>query len=124
VPKRADYRLVHRSRVQEEIWEIESAFARSRIIEPDSKEWFEWLEAIPSSFSYEYDGQYSFSPRHRPTTRFYRYTARKEKRRGGTYWYAYVRRKGIMKKTYLGKTENLTAWHLDIFAWRLDLRQQ
>ena len=37
-----------------------------------------------------------------------RLTARKETRRGQPYWYAYRRRKGKLKKVYLGRTEDLT----------------
>ncbi len=120
MPKRADYLLIHHSWPGEDIWEIDT-FDKRIEVEPSSKEWFEWLAAIPSSFSFEY--YIYLPPRFKFTTRLYRLTARKERRRERTYWYAYVMRKGKMKKAYLGKTEDLTGGQLNLVATWLDLRE-
>src|SRR5215468_1886380 len=45
------------------------------------------------------------------------YTARKEtKQRGESYWYAYRKRAGKLKKTYLGKSTDLTLARLEEVA--------
>ena len=58
-----------------------------------SAEWFAWLEQH-CSFRFETD-----------STAF---TARKEQRPGGWYWYAYRRKQGKLYNTYIGKLEELT----------------
>ncbi len=58
-----------------------------------SAEWYAWLEGH-RSFSFEAsDGTF---------------TARKEERTGGWYWYAYRRREGKLHTAYLGKSAELT----------------
>ncbi len=47
------------------------------------------------------------------------FTARREVRRGNLYWYAYRRRGGKLRKTYLGKPEEMTQEHLDRASARL-----
>jgi hypothetical protein len=59
----------------------------------ESAEWYAWLEGH-SSFSFE-----------APNGTF---TARKEERTGGWYWYAYRRREGKLHTAYLGKSAELT----------------
>lgn len=63
-------------------------------IEVNSAEWFEWLDQTTHT---------TFLFRHLETT----FTARKEKRRGGWYWYAYRRYQGKLYSAYLGKSSEL-----------------
>jgi LuxR family maltose regulon positive regulatory protein len=61
-----------------------------------SDRWFGWL-ADPVTKSFSFQGQGGTL------------TARKERRsRGGGYWVAYRRRRGRLRKAYLGKAEELT----------------
>jgi DNA-binding CsgD family transcriptional regulator len=66
-----------------------------------SAEWFAWLEHH-CSFRFETD-----------CTAF---TARKEPRPGGWYWYAYRRKHGKLHSSYLGKSEELTLERLSLIA--------
>lgn len=103
MPKKADYILRHYVWNTWDIWVTVTSddIGRERrmVIPPDSNAWFEWLAAIPSSFSL---GCFL-------DNRYYHFTARKEKRGQRTYWYAYMQRAGKVKKEYLGKTEDLTS---------------
>jgi predicted ATPase/DNA-binding CsgD family transcriptional regulator len=63
--------------------------------------WYSWLEQH-SSFTFE-----------TPRTTF---TARKEQRPGGRYWYAYRRIRGKLHSFYLGKSEELTFERLNATA--------
>ncbi len=63
--------------------------------------WYDWLEQH-RSFSFEAN---------RLT-----FTARKEQRPGGWYWYAYRRTQGKLRTTYLGKSEELTLERLTTAA--------
>src|SRR2546429_2333881 len=54
----------------------------------------------------------SFSFRHPLGT----FTARRERKRQSWYWYAYRKREGRLRKTYLGKTEDLTLERLNAAA--------
>ena len=58
-----------------------------------STEWFAWLEHH-CSFRFE--------------TGCAAFTARKEQRPGGWYWYAYRRKQGKLCSTYIGKSDELT----------------
>ena len=60
-----------------------------------SDAWFAWLEE-PGHHSFSYAG---------PSGTF---TARRERRHGRSYWYAYRTRDGELRKEYLGLTEALT----------------
>jgi predicted ATPase/DNA-binding CsgD family transcriptional regulator len=64
-------------------------------------EWYVWLEQH-RSFCFE--------------TAHSTFTARKEKRPGGWYWYAYRRKQGKLHTAYLGKSEELTVERLNIVA--------
>jgi LuxR family maltose regulon positive regulatory protein len=67
--------------------------------------WFTWLEAA-SLFSY---------PTRRPG---YRLTVRKEKRRNGFYWFAYLKNQGKLHNKYIGRSAALTVARLDeVAAW-------
>ena len=67
--------------------------------------WYIWLEQH-RSFSFEAD---------RLT-----FTARKEQRPGGWYWYAYRRSQGKLRTSYLGKSEELTLERLTTVAQALE----
>ena len=60
--------------------------------------WYSWLDQH-TSFTYE-------TPR-------ITFTARKEQRPGGWYWYAYRRSQGKLHSRYLGKSAELTLQRLD-----------
>jgi predicted ATPase/DNA-binding CsgD family transcriptional regulator len=66
--------------------------------------WFNWLEQH-HSFSFE--------------TGNLRFTARKEQRPGGWYWYAYRRSQGRLHSVYLGRSEELTLERLNTTAQAL-----
>ena len=66
-----------------------------------SAEWFTWLEHH-CSFRFE--------------TGCRAFTARKEQRPGGWYWYAYRRKQSKLRSTYLGKLEELTLDRLNSVA--------
>src|SRR5213078_1556209 len=72
-------------------------------------EWYAWLEHH-CSFRLEKD-----------CTAF---TARKEKRPGGMYWYAYRRKQGKLCSAYLGKSEELTLERLSSVAETLERAQK
>lgn len=67
----------------------------------DSEAWYTWLDAH-SAFLYEVTG--------------FHFTARKERRSGGLYWYAYRRQQGKLRTAYLGKSEELTQDRLKSIA--------
>src|SRR5262245_47836095 len=76
---------------------------RVRVGGPD---WFAWLrEPANRAFAYA-DGRGAF-------------TARREARRGGEYWYAYRRRDGRLHNAYLGRADDLTPARLAAVAARL-----
>lgn len=77
----------------------------------DSAAWFHWLAApTTTSFSYPiYDAAHGYIARFM--------TVRKERRqRGGSYWVAYQRCQGRVRKVYLGATSRLTQACLDQLA--------
>jgi DNA-binding NarL/FixJ family response regulator len=71
--------------------------------------WYAWLEHH-CSFRFETDC----------TT----FTARKEQRPGGMYWYAYRRKQGKLRSAYLGKSEELTVERLCSVAETLERAQE
>lgn len=71
----------------------------SRTIKIDSEEWFQWLNE-PTTLSFRFTS--GFANRHS-------FTVRKEYGKSGNIkWQGYKRINKILKKTYLGKTTNLT----------------
>ncbi len=70
-----------------------------------SPAWFDWLAAA-STFYYEArDGTF---------------TAQRERRqRGGSYWIAYRRQAGVLRRVHLGKPNHLTLNRLDHVALTL-----
>jgi hypothetical protein len=80
-------------------------------------DWFIWMESI-TSFRY-----YSLQqiPVARGYTRLMRpISVRKEKRRQGCLWYAYIRTHGQLYRRYVGKTAMLTQDKLDEVAAKLN----
>lgn len=75
-----------------------------------SQDCMAWLEATPArSFRYESEAG--------------SFTAIREKRRGRLVWYAHRRRKGRLKRAYLGQTQNLTPSRLAQTAAKLNSNQ-
>jgi hypothetical protein len=72
----------------------------------DSPAWFVWLETAD---------RFCYSPPYSS----YRFTARKEQRRGRFYWYAYLKEAAKLHNIYLGKSERLTAAYLKQAALKL-----
>ena len=70
----------------------------AREIAVDTPDWFAWL-AEHRVFRFA-----------APSESF---TARRERRAAGWYWYAYRRQHGSLRSTYLGKTEDLTLARLN-----------
>lgn len=62
--------------------------------------WWAWLETA-SAFSY------------RPPHSLYALTVRKEKRRQGSYWYAYLKVDSKLHNAYLGRSQALTPERLN-----------
>jgi LuxR family maltose regulon positive regulatory protein len=67
--------------------------SENRQIAPGSAEWSDWLEQHQSFYFEDEAGSFS---------------ARKESRAGGLYWYGYRRRQRKLHSAYLGKSEELT----------------
>jgi len=78
-----------------------------------SPAWFDWLQTV-SAFRF-----LSTQPRSHTSRPLRPISVRKEKRRQGFLWYAYLRRLGQLHKRYLGRTQTLTREKLDAVA--LDL---
>jgi hypothetical protein len=74
--------------------------AANQRIEVDTPAWFRWLQ---SADRFCYTSSCSTN----------RLTARKEKRRRSCYWYGYIKKASKLHNIYLGKSEYLTAAHLD-----------
>ncbi len=72
----------------------------------DTPIWFAWLETVD---------RFCFASQQHA----YRFTARKEKRRGHFYWYAYMKDDAKLHNIYLGKSERLTLAYLEQAAARL-----
>jgi ATP/maltotriose-dependent transcriptional regulator MalT len=78
-------------------------------IDPESPEWFAWLDQVSS---------FAFSGKRG------HYTARKEtKQRGDRYWYAYLATSEQLMKKYLGKTADLSLARLEQIADILSVAQ-
>jgi hypothetical protein len=75
-------------------------------IQVDTPAWFAWLETAD---------RFCYASQHHT----YRFTARKEKRRGHFYWYAYMKDASKLYNIYLGKSERLTLAYLEQAAARL-----
>jgi hypothetical protein len=79
-----------------------------------STAWLQWLEA-PTSSCFKFDAENRG------------FTARREQRPGGWYWYAYRRTGGRVCKAYLGRAADLTriGWMRCDTSWRASgLRSQ
>jgi len=72
-----------------------------------SPAWFTWL-ATAATFYYEsHEGTFTAHREHRA--------------RGGSYWIAYRRRSGILRRVHLGKPDHLTPERLEQVALTLNL---
>src|SRR5215467_10632052 len=72
----------------------------------ESESWYTWL-------AHEQNQSFSFK-NHLGT-----FTARRERKRHGWYWYIYHKRNGKLRKAYLGKTEQITFERLNVVATKL-----
>jgi LuxR family transcriptional regulator, maltose regulon positive regulatory protein len=70
----------------------------------DTPAWFAWLQEA-TTFAFRDD--------------MGTFTARKERQRGGTYWRAYRKRDGVLRRCYLGRSPDLSRKHLEHAAQRL-----
>lgn len=88
-----------------------ATLALAERIRLDTPAWFAWLAApTTASFAYPVD-----NPAHGYIAGFM--TVRKERRaRGGSYWTAYWRVAGRLRKVYLGRTNALTDARLQAVA--------
>ncbi len=68
-----------------------------------SRAWYNWLTA-ESNQSFAFKNHLG------------RFTARRERKHQGWYWYAYRKREGKLRKAYLGKTEEMTLERLNAVA--------
>jgi hypothetical protein len=85
----------------------------------DTPEWFAWLE-IEASFRYYTRQQIPVG--HGYTRSMRPISVRKEKRRQGYLWYAYIRTHGQLYRQYVGKTAALTQCKLDeVAVWLNDI---
>lgn len=73
----------------------------------ESAEWYAWLERH-RVFGFASSGK--------------NFTARKEPRSGGWYWYAYRRKQGVLSTAYLGKSKGLTRERLQTISSVLALK--
>jgi IS1 family transposase len=71
-----------------------------------SDSWYTWL-------ANEQNQTFSFK------SRLGTFTARRERKRHGWYWYAYLKRDGKLHKAYLGKSEKMTLERLNMVATTL-----
>lgn len=80
------------------LWVGRQETAVSQQIPLDSPQWNDWLA---SHKQFKFKGTAGH------------FSARRETRHGGHYWYAYRRRSGKLSKVYLGKAEDLTPMRLE-----------
>ena len=79
----------------------------------DSSTWFTWLE---TATAFRYFSSQRLPVAHNYTRPIRPISIRKEKRRQGYLWYAYLRTNGRLHKRYLGKSTALTITRLDEVA--------
>lgn len=79
----------------------------------DSPTWFTWLE---TAIAFRYFSSQRLPVAHSYTRPIHPISIRKEKRRQGHLWYAYLRTNGRLHKRYLGKSTALTTTRLDEIA--------
>jgi LuxR family maltose regulon positive regulatory protein len=78
-----------------------------------SPTWFAWLDSA-TAFRY-FSGQ-RLHCHHGSGPLFAPISLRKEPRRQGWFWYAYLRSHGLLHKRYVGKSERLTIARLEEMA--------
>jgi LuxR family maltose regulon positive regulatory protein len=83
----------------------------------ESPAWFDWLQSA-TAFRYHSQRRHNFYRGNGPL--FSPISVRKEKRRRGFLWYAYLRSYGILYKRYVGKSEALTIARLEEIALALN----
>ena len=93
------------ARVSEGVLTFDEA-GLDQMVPVGSVDWERWLEQ-PSTMAFRFEDG---------TARF---TARRERQRGHSYWYAYRRRGGRLRKAYLGRSSDLTLDRLMTIGDRL-----
>jgi hypothetical protein len=83
-----------------------------------SPAWFAWME---TATTFRYFSQQRLPMGHHCYQSLRPISVRKEKRRRGYLWYAYLRTHGCLHKRYLGKSSALTVARLDEIAIILNL---
>lgn len=83
------------------LWTGEPGAAEAIPILHDSAQWHEWI-ATHTQFQFKGNGGH--------------FSARRETRGAHDYWYAYLRRDGVLHKTYLGRPAELTLDRLEDVA--------
>ena len=79
----------------------------------DSPEWFAWLE---TATTFRYFSQQRLPRSHNCYQSLRPISVRKEKRRRGYLWYAYLKTHSCLHKRYVGKSSTLAAARLDDIA--------
>jgi hypothetical protein len=97
---------------------VDCATGPHRVCALDSAAWFTWLE---SAAAFRYQTTATFSLAHGYTRPAAAISLRKEPRRRGFFWYAYLRKGGQLLKRYVGRSAALTAARLDAVAIDLNL---
>lgn len=84
----------------------------------DTPTWFAWLE---TAATFRYHSTCARSVARGFTRPLQPISLRKERRRRGFLWYAYLRKGGQLLKRYAGRSQALTIAHLDEIALDLNL---
>jgi DNA-binding CsgD family transcriptional regulator len=84
-----------------------STGSQKHLISLDSTAWWRWLAATETTTFHFKNDRGSF-------------TARRERKHGKWYWYAYRKQHGKLHKAYLGKTEELALERLNMVALHLN----
>jgi len=92
--------------VQNKVLTLHKGTNEEQSIPVESEVWWHWLSAEETRTFYYGSEQGSF-------------TARRERKSGGWYWYAYRKQYGKLHKAYLGKAEELVQGRLEAIAAHL-----
>jgi hypothetical protein len=84
------------------IWQ--TLYTESAAVPLESPRWFEWLSGNSTFYLESHEGSF---------------TARREVRGGGAFWYAFRRHRNKLYKVYLGRTADLTHARLLVVAQQL-----
>lgn len=97
---------------------LNNARGSDALCDLDSAAWFTWLESA-TAFRYQTTVRIGVARGHTRSARAI--SLRKEPRRRGFFWYAYLRKGRELLKRYVGRSAALSAAHLDAVAMDLNL---